>query len=135
MKLLDEYFMRQALKEAIYAYEKNEIPVGAILVFNNNIIAQAHNLTKKLNDVTAHAEIQVLSAAALSLKGKYKSLNKCILYVTLEPCFMCAGAILLAKLGLLVFGVSNRLLKKGIFTKESSILLESFFKRNRNYMT
>ncbi len=133
MKLLDEYFMRHALKEALYAYEKNEIPVGAIIVRNYTIIAQAHNLTKKLKDVTAHAEIQVLGAAELYLKGKYKYLKECKIYVTLEPCLMCAAAILLAKLGSLVFGASNITFSKGIFSKEAGLLLESFFKKNRSY--
>lgn len=134
MKFLDNYFMRQALKEAIYAYEKNEIPVGAIAVFKNKIIAQAHNLTKKLRDATAHAEIQVIGAAEFYLKGKFKSLKDCCLYVTLEPCLMCSGAIFLAKLGSLVFGASNISFNKVIFTKESSLLLESFFKKNRKYL-
>lgn len=138
MKLLDKYFMKQALKEAIYAYEKNEIPVGAIIVFNKNIIAQAHNLTKQLKDVTAHAEILVLGSAESYLKGRYNLLKKCILYVTLEPCIMCAGAILWTKLGNLVLGASNTRIassilsiKKGIFSKESILLLESFFKKKR----
>jgi tRNA(adenine34) deaminase len=130
MKFLDEYFMKQALKEAIYAYEKNEIPVGAIIVFNRIIIAQAHNLTKQLKDVTAHAEIQVIGAAESYLKGKKNSLKECSLYVTLEPCIMCVGAILLTKLGRLVFGTSNTInsLHKGTLSKESSLLLDSFFK-------
>ncbi|AGC66848.1 CMP/dCMP deaminase, zinc-binding protein [Candidatus Uzinura diaspidicola str. ASNER] len=134
MKFLDEYFMRQALKEAIYAFEKNEIPVGAIIGFKNNIIAQAHNLTKKLKDVSAHAELQVIGAAELYLKGKYKSLKECSLYVTLEPCIMCSGAILLAKLGSLVFGASNISFNKVIHNIESSLLLESFFKKRRKYL-
>jgi len=123
--------MKQALKEAIYAYEKNEIPVGAIVVLNKNIIAQAHNLTKQLKDISAHAEIQAIGAAESFLKGKF--LKECSLYVTLEPCIMCAGAILWAKLGRLVFGASNTKLslQKGIFSKESSLLLKSFFKKKR----
>lgn len=131
MKLLDEFFMKQALKEAIYAYEKNEITVGAIVVLNKNIIAQAHNLTKQFKDVSAHAEIEVISAASSYLKGN--SLKECILYVTLEPCIMCAGAILLAKFGRLVFGAKapRIYLNKGIIDKESSLLLESFFKKHR----
>lgn len=134
MKLLDEYFMKQALKEAFYAYEKNEIPVGAIVVLNKNIIAQAHNLTKQFNDNSAHAEIQVISAAESYLKGN--SLKECSLYVTLEPCKMCAGAILLAKFGSLVFGVeSPRIyLNKGIISKESSLLLDSFLKKQRKFL-
>lgn len=144
MNLLDEYFMKQALKEAIYAYEKNEIPVGAIVVFNKNIIAQSHNLTKKLKDITAHAEIQVIGAAELFLKGQCNLLKKCSFYVTLEPCIMCTGAILWAKFGRLIFGASNpsgRIsntiisLHKGICSKESSLLLESFFKKKRKYQS
>lgn len=129
MKLLDEYLMKQALKEAIYAYEKNEIPVGAIIVLNKNIIAQTHNLTKQLKDLSAHAEISCISAAESYLKGN--SLKECSLYVTLEPCIMCAGAIKLAKLGRLVFGATRISLKKGILSKESSLLLESFFKKKK----
>lgn len=136
--------MKQALKEAIYAYEKNEIPVGAIVVFHKNIIAQAHNLTKLLKDVTAHAEIQVIGAAESYLKGH--SLKECSLYVTLEPCIMCAGAISWAKLGRLVFGASNpikgfsnerislhskTMIHKGILSKQSSRLLQRFFKKKR----
>lgn len=132
MKLLDEYFMKQALKEAIYAFEKNEIPVGAVVVLNNNIIAQSHNLTKQLKDDVAHAEMQVISAAESYLKGN--SLKECSLYVTLEPCIMCAGAIILAKLSRLVLGYSapRISLNKVIISKESSLLLESFFKKHRN---
>lgn len=134
MKLLDEYFMKQALKEAIYAYEKNEIPVGSIVVLNNNIIVQSHNITKQFKDVSAHAEIQVISAAESYLKGN--SLKECSLYVTLEPCIMCAGAILLAKFGRLVFGAEapRIYLNKGIISKESSLLLESFFKKHRKFL-
>jgi tRNA(adenine34) deaminase len=134
MKLRDEYFMKQALKEAIYAFEKNEIPVGAIVVLNKKIIAQAHNITKQFKDISAHAEIQVISAAESYLKGN--SLKECSLYVTLEPCKMCAGVISLAKLGRLVFGASvpRITLHKGISFKESSILLESYFKKKRKFL-
>lgn len=121
--------MRQALKEAIYAYEKNEIPVGAIIGFNSNILAKAHNITKKLKDITAHAEIQVIGAAEYYIKGQYKSLNQCSIYVTLEPCSMCSGAILLAKMNRFVFGASNI----SVLSKESSLLIESFFKKKRKY--
>lgn len=142
MNFLDKYFMKQALKEAIYAFEKNEIPVGAIVVFKKNIIAYSHNLTKELKDVTAHAEIQVIGAAELYFKGRYNSLKECSLYVTLEPCIMCTGAILSAKFGRLIFGTLNTRvsfsntiisLQKGFFSKESSLLLESFFKKRRKY--
>ena len=86
----DTYFMKRALQEAQLAFDKNEIPVGAVIVMNNQIIARAHNLTETLNDVTAHAEMQAFTAAADYLGGKY--LKECTLYVTLEPCQMCAGA-------------------------------------------
>lgn len=143
---LDEYFMKQALKEAVYAYEKNELPVGAIIVFHKTIIAHAHNLTKQLKDATAHAELQVISTAELYFKGKFNSLKECSLYVSLEPCIMCAGAILWANLGRLVFGALNHkrfyskkkniiqnktIIHKEILPKESSLLLESFFKKKR----
>ena len=86
----DTYFMKRALQEAQLAFDKHEIPVGAVIVMNNQIIARAHNLTETLNDVTAHAEMQAFTAAADYLGGKY--LKECTLYVTLEPCQMCAGA-------------------------------------------
>lgn len=133
MNSLDEYFMKQALKEAIYAYEKNEIPVGAVIVLNKTIIAQAHNLTNSLKDVSAHAEIQVIGAAELYLKNK--SLKECSLYVTLKPCLMCVGAILWAKLNRLIFGASNIKNSKGIFSRESSLLLKSFFKKKRRFLS
>jgi len=85
----DEYFMNEALKEAIKAFEKQEVPVGAIIVCENEILARAHNLSETLNDITAHAEMQAFTAASSSLGGKY--LTECTLYVTLEPCVMCAG--------------------------------------------
>lgn len=139
MKLLDvdKYFMKQALKEAIYAYEKNEMPIGAIVVLKKIIIAQAHNLTKQLKDVTAHAEIQVIGAAESYLKSKNNSLKECSLYVTLEPCLMCSGAILWAKLGRLVFGSSKNIspFHKGLLSKQSSLLLDSFFKKNRKFLS
>lgn len=130
MNYFDEYFMRKALKEAIYAYEKNEIPVGAIIGYQNTIIAQAHNITKKLKDLISHAEIQVIVAAEFYLKGRYKSLNQCSIYVTLEPCLMCSGAILLAKMNRFIFGASNI----SALTKESSLLIESFFNKKRKYL-
>ncbi len=105
----DEYFMREALKEANKAFEADEVPVGAIVVCNNKIIARTHNLTERLIDVTAHAEMQAITSAANFLNGKY--LNECTLYVTLEPCIMCAGAISWAQLGKLVYGASD--IKRG----------------------
>ena len=98
----DTYFMKKAFQEAQLAYDEGEIPVGAVVVAQNRVIARAHNLTETLIDVTAHAEMQAITAAANLLGGKY--LNECTLYVTLEPCVMCAGAIGWSQLGKLVFG-------------------------------
>lgn len=101
----DNYFMRKAFQEAQLAYEKGEVPVGAIVVARNRIIARAHNLTETLTDVTAHAEMQAITAAANLLGGKY--LNECTLYVTIEPCVMCAGALGWSQLGRLVYAASD----------------------------
>lgn len=101
----DDYFMKEALKEAQKAFDEGEVPVGAIVVSKNRVIAKSHNLTEKLNDVTAHAEMQAITSAAEYLGGKY--LNDCTLYVTLEPCPMCAGALRWAQLGKLVYGASD----------------------------
>jgi tRNA(adenine34) deaminase len=109
MQFDHKYYMKRALAEAKTAFRKNEIPVGAIVVSENQIIARAYNLTETLNDVTAHAEMQAITAAANSLGGKY--LNNCTIYVTIEPCAMCAGALGLAQMGGLVFGSSDE--KKG----------------------
>ncbi|GAB4131512.1 MAG: nucleoside deaminase [Bacteroidia bacterium] len=98
----DEHFMKEALKEAVKAYEADEVPVGAVIVFENRIIARAHNLTERLTDVTAHAEMQAITAAANAMGGKY--LNECTLYVTLEPCVMCAGALHWSQMKRIVFG-------------------------------
>ena len=141
----DEYFMQEALKEAQKAVEKDEVPVGAVVVCNGRIIARAHNLTETLNDVTAHAEMQAYTAAAAYLGGKY--LDECTLYVTLEPCVMCAGASYWAQLGKLVYGAKddkkgyglvNHLLLhpktevvSGILVEDCSTLLKVFFKRKR----
>lgn len=114
----DEYFMREALKEAQKAYEEDEVPVGAVIVWNNTIIARAHNLTEKMNDVTAHAEIQAYTAASGHLGGKY--LKECTLYVTLEPCIMCAGAAMWSQLSRLVYGASD--IKRGYSNLSESIL-------------
>lgn len=143
--LNDEYFMRQALQEARTAFEKNEIPVGAVVVANNRIIARAHNLTEQLNDVTAHAEMQAITAAANVLGGKY--LTDCTLYVTVEPCPMCAGALRWAQLMRLVYGakdekrgysrISHRLLHPktvvtaGVMEEECADLMRLFFERFR----
>ena len=141
----DEYFIREALKEAHKAFEKDEVPVGAVIVAGNRIIARAHNLTETLTDVTAHAEMQAITAAAAFLGGKY--LKECTLYVTLEPCLMCAGALFWSQISRIVFGaedakrgftkVSSHLLHpdtvlvSGIFENECSALLSDFFKMKR----
>lgn len=143
--LNDEYFMRQALAEAHRAYDKGEIPVGAVVVCQGRVIARAHNMTETLNDVTAHAEMQAITAAADVLGGKY--LKDCILYVTLEPCPMCAAGLAWAQLSRLVYGASDekkgymlfepRLLhpktqvKRGILEAECASLIKDFFKQRR----
>ncbi len=143
----DEHFMREAFKEAQRAFDADEIPVGAIVVCNNKIIARAHNLTERLNDVTAHAEMQAITSAANYLGGKY--LNECTLYVTLEPCVMCAGAIAWAQFAKLVFGASdtkkgfhlvserNLLHPKtevisGVLKEECGDIMKLFFQKRRN---
>ncbi|MFL5765983.1 MAG: nucleoside deaminase [Bacteroidia bacterium] len=142
----DESFMKEAFKEAQKAFELDEVPVGAVVVCSNRIIARAHNLTERLNDVTAHAEMQAITSAANFLGGKY--LNECTLYITLEPCVMCAGAIAWSQLGKLVYGASDtkrgfRLLDQkvlhpktevisGIMADESAALLKAFFQRKRD---
>jgi len=141
----DRYFMRQALLEAEKAYELGEIPVGAVVVSNERIIARAHNNTEQLTDVTAHAEIIALTAAATHLGNKY--LEDCTLYVTLEPCPMCAGALAWAQLDRLVYGASDdkrgfmqfgkRMLHPktkvefGIMMEESKALMTKFFQDRR----
>ncbi|MFN0728366.1 nucleoside deaminase [Polaribacter gochangensis] len=113
----DVYFMKKALDEATTAFDKGEVPVGAIIVFKEQIIARAHNLTETLNDVTAHAEMQAFTAAADYLGGKY--LKDCTLYVTLEPCQMCAGASYWTQLGKIVYGASE--LERGFLTLKTTI--------------
>lgn len=110
--------MNEALKEAKKAYDANEVPVGAIIVANNKIIARAHNYTERLNDVTAHAEMQAITSAASAIGGKY--LTDCTLYVTLEPCIMCAGALYWSHITKIVFGASD--LKKGYTTINQKVL-------------
>lgn len=141
----DTYFMKKALQEAEAAYDKGEIPVGAVIVINNQIIARSHNLTELLNDVTAHAEMQAITAAANFIGGKY--LHNCTLYVTLEPCQMCAGALYWSQISKLVYGASDeqRGFKKmgtqlhpkteivsGVLEDEASHLLKRFFIEKRN---
>jgi tRNA(adenine34) deaminase len=141
----DAYFMNEALKEARKAFEISEIPVGAVVVCRNRVIARAHNQTEKLTDATAHAEMLAVTAAANYLGSKY--LNECTLYVTLEPCVMCAGALYWVQLQKLVFGasdiqrgyslVSTPLLHprtevvKGINASESKALVDTFFRKLR----
>ena len=143
--MTDEEYMKKALIEAQRAYDEGEIPVGAIVVCNDRIIARAHNLTETLHDVTAHAEMQAITAAADALGGKY--LDPCTLYVTLEPCVMCAGALGWAQLGRLVFGADeekrgfskiapNALHPKtelvtGVLAEECAALMRDFFKNRR----
>ncbi len=118
LSVFDEtYFMRAALREAEQALRENEIPVGAVVVFGNQIIAKAHNQTERLNDVTAHAEMLAITAAANYLGAKY--LKDCTLYVTLEPCVMCAGALSWAQIGRVVYGASDE--KRGFVTMSSNL--------------
>ena len=103
--MTDEYYMQRALEQARLAFDKDEVPVGAVVVCRDRIIARAHNLTETLNDVTAHAEMQAITAAANALGGKY--LDACTLYVTVEPCVMCAGALGWAQTGRVVYGAAD----------------------------
>ena len=112
MEFDDVYFMRQAIREAVKAYEADEVPVGAVVVSNNQIIALGHNLTEQLHDVTAHAEMQAITAASHYLGAEY--LPHCTLYVTLEPCSMCAGALFWTQMGRIVYGASDE--KRGFTT-------------------
>jgi tRNA(adenine34) deaminase len=136
----DEYFMKKAINEAEMAFEKGEIPVGAIIVIDNKVIARGHNLTEMLNDVTAHAEMQAITAAANFLGGKY--LKDCTLYVTLEPCQMCAGALYWSQISKIVFGASDdhrgfekmgtqlhpkTTVVRGVLADEASELMKRFF--------
>ena len=114
----DEYFMNEALKEAKKAFDADEVPVGVVIVAENKIIARTHNLTERLIDVTAHAEMQAITSAANFIGGKY--LNDCTLYVTLEPCLMCAGALYWSHLTKLVYGASDD--KKGFSTLSETVL-------------
>lgn len=141
----DAAYMKLALSEAGEAARMGEVPVGAVIVCEGRIIAKAHNLTETLNDVTAHAEMQAITAAADYLGGKY--LNNCTLYVTVEPCVMCAGAIAWSQLQRLVYGASDpkrgytvhapnvlhpkTSVERGILEKESSLLMTDFFKMRR----
>ncbi len=114
----DKSFMQEALKEAGQAFEQDEVPVGAVVVCKNTIIARAHNMVERLNDVTAHAEMQAITSATHFLGGKY--LNECKIYVTIEPCLMCAGALYWAQIGGLVYGATDE--KRGFHTAGNSVL-------------
>lgn len=141
----DTYFMRKALDEAYLAFEKGEIPVGALIVVEDRIIARTHNLTELLNDVTAHAEMQAITSAANFLGGKY--LTQCTLYVTLEPCQMCAGALYWSQIAKIVYAASDEKrgfkamgtqlhpktkVVSGVLADEASALMKRFFIEKRN---
>lgn len=141
----DMLYMKQALAEAQKAYDRGEVPVGAVVVCKDRIIARSHNMTETLNDVTAHAEMQAITAAANYLGGKY--LSDCTLYVTVEPCVMCAGAIAWSQLGRLVFGAADEKrgyqkfapqslhpktdVVQGVMEDECARLMKEFFQRRR----
>ena len=141
----DEYFMKQALVEARAAADEGEVPVGAVVVCNNQIIARAHNQTERLNDPTAHAEMLAITAAVSVLGAKY--LTGCSLYVTVEPCIMCAGAIGWSQLSTIVYGASDEkrgyqayapkafhpkaVVKKGVMEKECAEEIQKFFRQRR----
>ncbi len=141
----DEHFMKEALKEAQKAFDADEIPVGAVVVCNKQIIARAHNLTERLTDVTAHAEMQAFTSAENYLGSKY--LNECTLYVTLEPCVMCAGAAFWTQIGKIVYGAKDEKrgftlleknilhpktkVKSGFLETECSNILKEFFRKKR----
>ena len=143
--MTDTDYMKQALIEAQKAYEMDEVPIGAVIVCKGRIIARAHNLTEMLNDVTAHAEMQAITAAANNIGGKY--LNDCTLYVTVEPCPMCAGAIGWSQLGKLVYGAEDEKrgyrryapdvlhpkteVVSGVCAEEATALMKEFFKNKR----
>ncbi len=142
----DEVYMKEALKEAHKALEQDEVPIGAVIVSQGRIIGRGHNLTERLNDVTAHAEMQAFTAAASYIGGKY--LRDCTLYVTVEPCVMCAGAAYWAQIGRVVFGardekrgfsiVGDRILHpkttvvNGVLERECATLITSFFRNKRD---
>lgn len=141
----DDYFMNEALKEARKAFDAGEVPVGAVIVADKKIIARAHNFTERLIDVTAHAEMQAITAAANAIGGKY--LNDCTLYVTLEPCLMCAGALQWSHITKIIYGASDEkkgfskinqpvlhpktTVIKGVLENECSKILKDFFQSKR----
>jgi len=141
----DDYFMKQALKEAQRAYDQDEVPVGAVIVYDNRIIARTHNQTEMLTDVTAHAEILAITAASDFLGNKY--LQKCTLYVTLEPCVMCAGASFWSQLSRVVYGAGDdqrgfmrygkellhpkTIVEYGVLHRECSDIMRRYFSEKR----
>lgn len=141
----DEYFMRQALFEAKEAYDRDEIPVGVVIVYKDRIIARGHNLTETLNDVTAHAEMQAITSAAGVLGGKY--LIGCTVYVTLEPCIMCAGALGWSQISRIVYGAADDKrgfqkfapkalhpkteIQEGVLQEDCARLMQDFFRNKR----
>ena len=143
----DEYFMRIALQQAEYAFEDDEVPVGAVVVLNNKIIARAHNQVERLNDPTAHAEMIALTSAFNYLGSKY--LPDAVLYVTVEPCLMCCGAMYWGKIGRIVYGCSDEkngykhiteenwpfhpktTMTKGVLEEECALLMKTFFRNKR----
>ena len=141
----DSYYMKQALAEAAKAAERGEVPVGAVVVCRDRIIARAHNLTETLRDVTAHAEMQAITAASNALGAKY--LTNCTLYVTVEPCVMCAGAIAWSQVSRLVFGAADEkrgflryapqalhpktVVQQGVMADECAALMKDFFQKKR----
>ena len=143
--MTDNEYMQLALAEAQHAFDADEVPVGCIIVAGNRVVGRGHNLTQTLSDVTAHAEIQAITAASQTLGGKY--LNDCTLYVTVEPCVMCAGAIGWAQLGRLVYGAPDpkrgytvyapkalhpkTQVTSGVLEHECQTLMENFFKKLR----
>lgn len=145
MILDDTYFMRQALTEAQKAFDKDEVPIGAVVVASNRIIARAHNLVETINDVTAHAEMQAITAAANVLGGKY--LTDCTLFVTIEPCPMCAGALGWSQLSRIVYGAADEkrgfskfttgvlhpktTISSGVLAEECAALMKKFFEKKR----
>lgn len=143
--MTDSQYMQMALREAQCAFDEGEVPVGAVVVCKDRVIARAHNLTETLNDVTAHAEMQAITAAANALGGKY--LTDCTLYVTVEPCVMCAGAIAWAQVSRVVFGAEDEkrgfrhyapnalhpktIVEQGLMADEAAALMKEFFKQRR----
>ena len=144
--MTDTDYMKLALNEAMKAYEEDEVPIGAVIVCKGRVIARAHNLTEALNDVTAHAEMQAITAAATAIGGKY--LNDCTLYVTVEPCPMCAGALAWSQIGKVVYGASDPKrgfsmfspslmhpkteIVSGVLAEECSSIVSEFFRNKRS---